>query len=218
MMKNIILASASPRRHELLDLLSIKHEVIPCLEEEKNFNSAKKKETFGDKQNTTIEEKVLQVAYQKVSCVGKSLPLEKKSNSLIIGADTIVVIDDEIIGKPTDKADAINMLKKILGKTHEVYTGICIYDSHKDKILTAVERTLVSMIEWSEEKIIAYIDAESVLDKAGAYAIQGKGAALIDKIEGCYYNVMGLPLSRLVTMLDKLEYNYLINKKNMKSY
>ncbi len=211
-MKNIILASASPRRHELLDLLGIKHEVIPCLEEEKNFNSSKKKETSGDKQITTIEEKVLQVAYQKVSCVGKSLPPEKKSNSLIIGADTIVVIDDEIIGKPTDKADAINMLKKILGKTHEVYTGICIYDSHKDKMLTAVERTLVSMIEWSEEKIIAYINAESVLDKAGAYAIQGKGAALIDKIEGCFYNVMGLPLSRLVTMLDKLEYNYLINK------
>ena len=212
-MMNIILASASPRRHELLELLGIKHEVIPCLEDEKNFNSTIKEGMINDKQYDTIEEKVLHVAYQKVSCVTKTLSSERKLKSLIIGADTIVVINGEIIGKPVDEVDAVNMLKKILGKVHEVYTGICIYDAKNDKILSAVEKTLVSMIEWSEEKIVSYIEAESVLDKAGAYAIQGKGAAMIDKIEGCYYNVMGLPLSRLVSMLSKLGYNYLKTNK-----
>ncbi len=211
-MKKIILASASPRRHELLDLLGIEHEVIPCMEDEIKIRVDKKpkldlKEKITPK---TIEQMILELAYQKASCVSKILPANKKKDTLVIGADTIVVLENEIIGKPKSKKEAISMLQKLLGNIHEVYTGLCIIDLDADKILSAVEITSVSMIEWPLEKIEAYINAENVIDKAGAYAIQGKGAAMIDKVEGCFYNVMGLPLSRLIIMLDKLEYNYLL--------
>ncbi|MHA1211623.1 MAG: Maf family protein [Candidatus Heimdallarchaeota archaeon] len=206
-MKRIILASGSPRRHELLDLIGIAHEVIPCKEEEKQIEQSK-----------TLEEKLLEIAYQKVHCVEADLPEEKKSNSLIIGADTIVVFNHEIIGKPKTNDEAVSMLSKILGHVHEVYTGLhvhevytglCILDTDTKKILSRVEKTLVSMKELPEEKIIAYVEAENVLDKAGGYAIQGIGAGLIDRIEGCFYNVMGLPLHRITTMLEKLDYIYI---------
>jgi len=210
-MKKIILASASPRRHELLDLLGIEHEVIPCKEDEKQLRVVEKSKPEMKQKITpkTIEQLVLESAYQKASCVAKILPANKKKNTLVIGADTIVVLDDEIIGKPKSKKEAISMLQKLLGNIHEVYTGLCVIDLNADKILSAVEKTAVSMKVWPIEKIEAYIEAENVLDKAGGYAIQGKGAAMIDRVEGCYYNVMGLPLSRLVIMLEKLEYNYL---------
>ncbi len=211
-MKKIILASASPRRHELLDLLGIEHEVIPCKEDEKQIRVEEKPKLDIKQKITpkTIEQMILELAYQKASCVSKLLQDNKKKDTLVIGADTIVVLENEIIGKPKSKKEAINMLQKLLGNIHEVYTGICIMDLNADKILSAVEITAVSMLEWPLEKIEAYINAENVLDKAGGYAIQGKGAAMIDRVEGCFYNVMGLPLSRLVIMLDKLEYNYLL--------
>ena len=210
-MKKIILASASPRRHELLDLLGIEHEVIPCKEDEKQLRVVEKSKPEMKQKITpkTIEQLVLELAYQKASCVAKILPANKKKNTLVIGADTIVVLDDKIIGKPKSKKEAISMLQKLLANIHEVYTGLCVIDLNDDKILSAVEKTAVSMIEWPIEKIEAYIETENVLDKAGGYAIQGKGAAMINRVEGCYYNVMGLPLSRLVIMLEKLEYNYL---------
>ncbi|NHJ32548.1 MAG: septum formation protein Maf [Asgard group archaeon] len=211
-MKKIILASSSPRRHELLNLVGIDHEVIPCKEEEKQIRVVEKSKIDKNQKITmkTIEQMVLEVAYQKASCVVKNLPANKKKNTLVIGADTIVILKDEIIGKPKSKKDAINMLQKLLGNDHEVYTGICIVDLENDKVLSAVEKTIVSMLEWTTEKIEAYVEAESILDKAGGYAIQGKGAAMINKVEGCYYNVMGLPLSRLIIMLDKLDFNYLL--------
>jgi len=212
--KKIILASASPRRHELLELLGIEHEVIPCKEDEKQLLVVEKTEPKKHKgASKTVEQLVLEVAYQKASCVARNLSSDSKKNSLIIGADTIVVLENEIIGKPKTKKEAINMLQKLLGKTHEVYTGICILDLQTDKILSAVEKTHVSMIEWPIEKIRAYIESENILDKAGGYAIQGIGAAMIDRIEGCFYNVMGLPLSRLVSMLETLDYNYLFSER-----
>lgn len=211
-MKKIILASASPRRHELLDLLGIEHEVIPCKEDEKQIRvvDRSKLEVIKEITQKTIEQMILELAYQKVSCVSRILPANKKKDALVIGADTIVVLENEIIGKPKSKKEAISMLQKLLGNTHEVYTGLCILDLNADKILSAVEITAVSMIEWSLERIEAYVNVENILDKAGGYAIQGKGAAMIDRVEGCYYNVMGFPLSRLVIMLDKLEFNYLL--------
>jgi len=211
-MKKIILASASPRRHELLNLLGIEHEVIPCKEDEKQIRVEEKSKPDMKQKITpkTIEQMILELAYQKASCVSKILLAKKKNDTLVIGADTIVVLENEIIGKPKSKKEAVSMLQKLLGNIHEVYTGLCILDLNADKILSAVEITTVSMIEWSLEQIEAYINVENVLDKAGGYAIQGKGAAMIDRVEGCYYNVMGLPLSRLVIMLDKLEFNYLL--------
>lgn len=197
-MKKIILASNSPRRHELINLIGIPHEVIPCKKKEKELDATK-----------TIEEVLLEVAYQKILCVEASLSEEKRSNSLIIGADTTVVLRGEIIGKPEDKEEAKIMLKKILGNIHEVYTGICILDTSTQRVVSGVEKTLVSMIALPDEKIANYVENEYVIDKAGGYAIQGIGAALIDRIEGCFYNVMGLPLSRLVRMLESQGYDFL---------
>jgi septum formation protein len=101
------------------------------------------------------------------------------------------------------------MLQKIMGHVHDVYTGLILLDTKTGKTFTGIEKTRVSMILPSLSKIKAYIQAENILDKAGAYAIQGKGAAFIDWIDGCYYNVMGLPLSKLVLMLEQAGFVYL---------
>jgi septum formation protein len=201
-MKQIILASGSPRRHELLDLLNIPHIVLPCNEDEKQVKNI---QSFNQ---GLIEEQLINVAIQKALCVEKTLDkLQKKG--LIIGADTIVALDNEIIGKPKSKEDALIMLKKIIGKTHLVFTGLCVLDVSTGNIYTDTEKTSVSMVSIPISKIKAYIESENILDKAGSYAVQGKGAAFIDRIEGCYYNVMGLPLSKLISLLQKAGYNYL---------
>jgi len=207
LMKKIILASGSPRRHELLTLLGIEHEVIPCNSQEEPINNNK-----GESKQPSIEEQILKVAYQKAKCVADNLDGEKYAQALVIGADTIVVLKNEIIGKPKTEQEAKEMLHKLTGQTHIVFTGLCIIDKSTNKILSEVDKTLVNMIDWDDEKIEAYIDTEYIMDKAGAYAIQGKGAAMIDKIEGCFYNVMGLPLSRLVTMLEKTGFQLIIKQ------
>ncbi|MFW9923905.1 MAG: Maf family protein [Candidatus Thorarchaeota archaeon] len=208
-MTKIILASASPRRHELLNLIGIDHIVKPCSEKETKLENNIVDTSDTEKNNRTIEEKIIQLATDKALCVAKTLSIDEKKNGIILGADTIVVLNNEIIGKPTDFNDAVGMLSKLAGKTHFVFTGICLYDFLKDRIHTGVERTRVTMADWNEIRIRAYIQSENVMDKAGAYAIQGIGAAMIEKIEGCFYNVMGLPVSRLVKMLDEMGFNYL---------
>ncbi|NHJ41420.1 MAG: septum formation protein Maf [Asgard group archaeon] len=201
-MKQIILASGSPRRHELLELLKIPHIVIPCKEEEDEVNNNQNKTLL------SIQEQLIEVATKKVLCVEKTLERSKK-NSLIIGADTIVILDEEIIGKPKSKEDAFKMLKKIVGKTHIVLTGLCVLDVSSSEIFTAIEKTEVSIMDMTDAKIKAYINTENILDKAGSYAIQGIGAAFINNIKGCFYNVMGFPLSKLIVLLKKAGYNYL---------
>jgi septum formation protein len=206
-MKKIVLASGSPRRHELLTLLGIEHEVIPCNNQEESINN-----NNSDSKQSSIEEQILRVAYKKAKCVSDNLEGEKYVEALVIGADTIVVLDNEIIGKPKTEQEAKEMLQKLSGQTHIVFTGLCIIDKSTGSILSEVDKTLVRMIDWDEKKIKAYIEAEYIMDKAGAYAIQGKGAAMIDKIEGCFYNVMGLPLSRLVAMLEKTGFQFIIKQ------
>jgi septum formation protein len=206
-MKKIILASGSARRHELLDLLGIPHLIIPCKEKEKAIENNEKL-TVSTKQINSIKKQLLEVAKQKVFCVKKTLN-EKYKERLILGADTIVLLEGEIIGKPKSTDDAVFMLQKLMGKVHDVYTGLFLHNASTNQSFSDIERTRVSMIPTNNEKIKAYLKAENVMDKAGAYAIQGKGAAFIDWIEGCYYNVMGLPLSKLVTLLEQAGYNYL---------
>lgn len=201
-MKQIILASRSPRRHELLDLLDIPHIVIPCKEREEEVNNHQ------NNGQVAIEELLIKVATKKAFCVERTLD-KSQNKSIIISADTIVVFENEIIGKPKSKEDALLMLQKIIGDTHIVFTGLCVLDVLSGNTYTDIEKTKVSMLAITESKIKAYIDAENILDKAGSYAIQGKGAAFIDRIEGCFYNIMGLPLSKLIILLQKAGYNYL---------
>lgn len=204
-MKQIILASGSPRRHELLNLLDIPHKILPCKEKEKEIQNNSSNSSL----KNDLKKSLIDVAKHKAWCVHHSLTLEPGQSFLIVSADTIVVLEGEIIGKPRTLDEAKSLLIKLTGKTHQVFTAICILDTQTEQMNCGLEETLVHMIPCSEQVIDSYLASEYVLDKAGAYAIQGKGAALIDRIEGCYYNVMGLPLSRLISMLGEMGYHYL---------
>lgn len=180
-MKKIILASSSPRRKELLSKLGIEFDVIESNIDEKS-----------DVENSPYE-------WVKAISEKKAEAVSKKVNypSVIIAADTIVTDLGKILGKPSDKADAVNMLKKLQGRKHTVYTGITIIfkDEKTEEEVSYVDATDVYMNRLSDEEIEAYASTDEPYDKAGAYAIQGKGALFIDTIYGDYYTVVGLPLS-----------------------
>lgn len=185
-MKEIILASASPRRSELLRQIGVLFKVVPSnVEEDIDL-------TIG------AEELVQDLSCKKALHVAKQLT----SDSLVIGADTIVVRNG-ILGKPENEESAFRMLKELQGEWHRVITGVTIIDSSNLKLLKGYECTRVKMREMSDEFIKSYIKTGEPADKAGAYAIQGFGAVLVEKIEGCYFNVVGLPLMRLSRMLEE---------------
>lgn len=180
---DVILASASPRRRELLSLILREFRVIPS-----DFNESLVPAELAP------PEHVLYSSLMKARDVGASF-----SNSLVIGADTIVVIDEAILGKPSDSADAARMLKMLSGRTHYVYTGIAVVQGGAER--AEVECTAVSLRELTDDIISRYISSGEPMDKAGAYAIQGRGAVLIKSISGCYPNVVGLPLYALSKLL-----------------
>jgi septum formation protein len=184
---SIVLASASPRRVELLGSAGIRFDVIPsgipedCLPGE------------------TPDNHVLRLAREKALDVAG-----KAGQRFFIGADTVVVCDDEIMGKPQDGADAERMLRKLSGVAHEVITGFAVYDRANNKTIGAAVKTKVFFKPLSIDEIRAYIDTGCPFDKAGAYAIQGGAAYMIRKIEGSYSNVVGLPLCEVVEALRQL--------------
>lgn len=182
---DLILASASPRRKILLEALGLTFRVIPAdFEEDGRGGQAPE---------------VLAAALAK----GKAMAVAKDHpESLVIGADTIVVLNGEVLGKPKDRDDAVSMLKKLSGNTHSVLTGVCIARTSDALQLTAVECTKVTFGDLASEQIDRYVATGEPMDKAGAYGIQEKGATLVRRIEGCYFNVVGLPLFRLARMLD----------------
>ena len=183
-MRSVILASESPRRRELMNISGIP---FSCA-------SAKIKEeldlTLG------IEEGVMKLAREKAKAV-----FETHDDKLVIGADTIVVIEDEILGKPKDNDDAKRMLRLLSGKTHKVISGVALMNKDIDK--TFYEVTYVTFCELSDEDIDEYVKSREHHDKAGSYAIQGKGMMFVKRIEGDYSNVVGLPMCRLVHELKK---------------
>ncbi|MCX6345598.1 MAG: Maf family protein [Armatimonadetes bacterium] len=182
---DIILASASPRREELLTLIVKDFRIIPS-----EFDESLVPVELG------MKEHVAYCALMKAQDVAQKYP-----DSLVIGADTIVAIDNAILGKPSDAADAIQMLKRLTGRTHQVYTGIAVikYDIER----SAVECTDVTFRELDDDIIARYVATGEPMDKAGAYAIQGRGAILVKSICGCYSNVVGLPVYLLSTILEE---------------
>jgi septum formation protein len=139
------------------------------------------------------------LALQKARCVATEV-----KDGIVIGADTIVVVDGMMLGKPADRSDAIRMLELLSGRTHTVATGIALVDRPSDRFTTAVEVTTVAFRPLPRDEIEAYVDGGSPMDKAGAYGIQDDyGAVFVTGIEGCFYNVVGLPLSRLYTTLKE---------------
>lgn len=187
----IILASNSPRRKEILTQLGIKFEVMP----------SEYKEKMKDMQP---EELAMYFAERKAMSVADKISEE----ALVIGADTIVYCN-EVIGKPKDSKDAIKMLKRLSGKSHSVITGVSVIITPTLNKITTYEKTMVKFKSLNEEEILSYISTGEPMDKAGAYAIQGIGSLLVEKINGCYFNVMGLPVFKLSKMLEAFDYRIL---------
>lgn len=194
-MKKIILGSASPRRRELLSQIGLEFEVV----------ISHKDECY---ESTVPEEIVKELALMKAENAASELAGRGGLNdTVVIGADTIVVLDHRILGKPKDEKDAYQMLSDLQGRAHQVYTGAAIldfgHDGKRDVCVHAVE-TKVYVHEMDRREILSYINTGEPMDKAGAYGIQGKFAAYIDKIEGDYYNVVGLPVSYVYQQLKRI--------------
>ncbi len=184
MQKHTILASQSPRRRELLNLMGIPFTTVnPNVDEVIN-------------PNVSLEQAIEELAYLKALDV-----LNRHPEANIISADTIVVCDNEVMGKPVNEEDAIRMLKQLSGKKHEVITGVCLLNTEKE--IRFHTKTIVEFYPYDEELVRAYVQSKVPLDKAGAYGIQDKGALLVKGIEGDYYTVMGLPISELYQALKK---------------
>jgi len=192
----LVLASASPRRRDLLTQAGFTFQVdsIPIAEVRQPGESP--------------EQFVRRLAREKAEVVFHARTVEPNVRSsteslIVLGADTVVVCDNEVMGKPADEAAAVRMLRMLSGKTHRVLTGVCLISSAGIDI--ALESTSVTMRALSEEEIRAYVATGEHVDKAGAYAIQGRASRFIPKISGCYFNVVGLPVARVSAMLKDAE-------------
>ena len=189
--KKVILASQSPRRKQLLEWAEITFD-IKVLHTDEHYPD-----------NISIEEVPVYIATQKGKIVWDSLDSNEQNNTIVIAADTIVVLDNEIIGKPANREDAVLILSKLSGKKHRVITGVSILS--EKEIISFYDVTYVQFHTLTIEQIDYYIDQYKPYDKAGAYAIQEWiGVIGIQSIEGDFYNVMGLPVSKVVKALEQL--------------
>lgn len=186
--RRIILASTSPRRAELLSSLQIPFDIMPSHADESTPD------------HWTPDKIVTELARRKAAAVYESLELSKR-DAVIIGSDTIVVRDGLVLGKPKDVEEAASMLRLLQGRSHLVFTGVACIDGQNGTSQVEYRATTVTMKALSEQEILNYAGSGEGLDKAGAYAIQGLGASIVTGIEGCYFNVVGLPLSLLSDML-----------------
>ncbi|MFI5207094.1 MAG: Maf family protein [Gemmatimonadales bacterium] len=185
----IVLASSSPRRRELLGLLGLKPEIVPADIDESWKN--------GEAPAAHAE----RLAREKVALVHA-----RKKGAVVVAADTIVVVDGTILGKPKDQDDAAAMLKQLQGRDHVVHTAIAV--AYRSDTASGVETTRVWMRPLDDAAIRAYVATGEPMDKAGAYGIQGYGAVIVERIEGDYFTVMGLGLGRLVSLLQQVGIHY----------
>lgn len=191
-MKKIILASGSPRRKELLERLKLTFEVQISQIDEEAY------------EKTRPGQYVETLAFEKASDIAKHID----TDAIVIGCDTVVVLDNQILGKPANHEQAKDYLKALSGRSHDVYSGIAILDVRSGKQYIAHEITKVQMKSLDDYEIDHYITTGEPADKAGAYGIQGIGAVFIEGIAGDYYNVMGMPINRLYRGLRELGMDY----------
>jgi septum formation protein len=182
----LVLASASPRRRDLLASVGLEFDVVVPMVDES--------QVCGEPCDIAQ-----QLALDKANDV-----VGRVSDATIIAADTIVVVDGHVLGKPVDHNDSYRMLRMLCGNTHTVVTGVVVMDPLRDKTLVCCEESTVHMRELEDDEIWTYIRTGEPSDKAGSYAIQGIGAVIVDRIEGCYSNVVGLPLARVALMLKQV--------------
>ena len=181
----VVLASQSPRRRELLTLVGIAHEVRPADIDEAYL--------AGEQPHAHAE----RLAREKVAAVSRDDP-----TALVIGSDTIVVVDGEVLGKPRDDAHAAEMLARLSGRSHTVITAVAV--EWRGAVRSAVEEVSVTFHPMTSTEIEAFIATREPMDKAGAYGIQGYGATIVERVDGDYFAVMGLPLQRLVRLMAEL--------------
>jgi septum formation protein len=184
----VVLASASPRRRELLTLIGIPHEVRPA------------------DVNEDIHEGEAPAVYAERLARAKASTASTEDDTLTIGSDTIVVIDDVVLGKPRDREDAARMLRTLSGRTHTVYTAVAV--RRGDQVASAVEHVAVTFRPLDDDTIASYIATGEPMDKAGAYGIQGFGATIVRRIDGDYFAVMGLALGTMVELMARVGVRY----------
>jgi septum formation protein len=188
-MTRVILASASPRRKMLLESIGLEVVVEP-----------------GDVDESILAKESAATYVKRLSLAKARTGASRHKNDrcLVIGADTVVVLDDEILGKPADKNHAFSMLTRLVNRTHEVLTGVCVINGSESRVEQFVVSTMVSFGQCKVESILDYIASGEPFDKAGAYAIQGIGGKFVRKIEGSYSNVVGLPLYETWQVLEAM--------------
>jgi len=185
---DIVLASKSPRRIDLLNGLDIQFTIDPA---------------HVDIENQEMECEPQELPYILAGLKAKDVA-RRHSHSIVIGADTVVIIDGELLEKPRDDSEAITFLNKLNGRVHEVITGLAVIKNDAGLVLQEKERTLVHFRKLTQEEIISYVASKEGRDKAGSYAIQGLGAGLVRAVDGCFYNVVGLPITLLIDMLKRV--------------
>ncbi|MCC7002803.1 MAG: septum formation inhibitor Maf [Gemmatimonadaceae bacterium] len=178
----VILASQSPRRRELLALVGIAHEVRPA-DINEDVHPGEDPRHYTER-----------LAREKAAVIAS-----RESDAIIVAADTTVVVDDDILGKPVDAADARAMIRRLSGRSHVVMTGIAV--AYRGRVESAVEEVGVTFRALSDDEIARYVATGEPMDKAGAYGIQGWGATIVDRVDGDYFSVMGLGLRRVVALL-----------------
>lgn len=201
-MSQIILASASPRRKELLEQIGLEFEICPAKGEEIITKTIPQEVVMELSKQKAEEVAAMVVGFQK-----ENQDITTPSDILVIGADTVVAYEGNILGKPKDEEDAKRMLTMLSGNTHSVFTGVTLVlidKSGRVGELVFYEKTDVSMHTMSEEEIVRYVASGEPMDKAGAYGIQGKCAIYVEKITGDYNNVVGLPIARIYQELKKI--------------
>ena len=186
---HVILASQSPRRRELLTLIGIPHEVRPA-DIDESYSAGELPRAHAER-----------LAREKAAVVARVTP-----DAVVIGSDTIVVIDDDVLGKPRDEREAAAMLVRLSGRTHTVMTAIAV--QWRGTLRSAVEQVDVTFHPLTSAEIDAYIATREPMDKAGAYGIQGFGATIVARVDGDYFAVMGLPLQRMVRLMAELGLSY----------
>jgi septum formation protein len=185
---HVVLASASPRRRELLSLIGIAHEVRPADVDER------------------LHDGEAPAVYAERLARAKASTFPVDDDTLTIGSDTIVVIDDAVLGKPRDVLDAARMLRSLSGRTHTVYTAVAV--RRGERIASAVEHVAVTFRPLTAAMIESYIATGEPMDKAGAYGIQGFGATIVERIDGDYFAVMGLALGTMVELMSRVGVRY----------
>ncbi len=190
-MKKIILASGSPRRKQFFDDLRIDYELIPSSFEEDMT------------QDLPPEELAIDLALGKAKDIADTV-----EEGVVIGCDTFCYYDGKVIGKPKSEEDACNMLRLFAGNNIEVHSGLVAIDKYQNKIIKKSEISKVFFTNLTDEEIKGYVATGEAMDKAGSFSFQGRGAMMIEKVEGCYSNVIGLPMNKLKEIFEELEIDW----------